>query len=80
MCYVHEIETFHEGEIVEMTDHVKKLPRLKEARILQDDKFLIKDVGVNGILKIQNIRNNEDYYVKNISLQHIVPEVETCLL
>ncbi len=80
MFYVIQPETFHTGEIVEMTDHMKEFSRLKENYILRDDKFLIKKIDTNGILTAQNIRNNKNFLFRDVSLQHIAPDITEYLL
>lgn len=79
--YTREIETFREGEIVELTDYAKENIASNTRNYLHpDDKILIKGVGDNGIVRAYNARNGRNYFFRETLLQHIVPEVKACLL
>lgn len=79
--YTREIETFREGEIVELTDYAKEfIASNTRNHIHPDDKVLIKSVGDNGIVQAYNTRNGRNYLLRETLLQHIVPEVKACLL
>lgn len=79
--YTREIETFREGEIVELTDYAKEyIASNTRNHIHPDDKILIKGVENNGIVRVYNARNGRNYLLRETLLQHIVPEVKTCLL